>query len=191
MSNPFKDCYKILGISRDAEITEIETAYKKLSKKLKPTKSSENAENNTQFQEIQEAYDTLKNPQLREQHDQELQQQEKTRDNQTFLDINMFRDLAMEPDESDWIDTFFSLDTLPPHQLDENLKIFLTQRESSKGGVISIDLPSYFGLGFGFNFQPRRRFNLRVPAGVSHGDVKDIYVPELDFWIRVQFSIFH
>ena len=53
------DLYKTLGVNRNASEAEIKKAYKKQAMKHHPDKGGDGA----QFQKINEAYDTLKDPQ--------------------------------------------------------------------------------------------------------------------------------
>ncbi|HET7308445.1 MAG TPA: DnaJ C-terminal domain-containing protein [Gammaproteobacteria bacterium] len=65
----YKDYYKRLGVSRDANQDEIKRAYRKLARKYHPDVSKEeNAEE--QFKEVQEAYEVLKDPEKRKAYDQ-------------------------------------------------------------------------------------------------------------------------
>ncbi|GAA3188129.1 molecular chaperone DnaJ [Lentilactobacillus kefiri] len=64
-----KDYYDILGVSKDASDDEIKHAYRKLSKKWHPDiNKAPNAE--AKFKEINEAYETLSDPQKRANYDQ-------------------------------------------------------------------------------------------------------------------------
>lgn len=64
-----RDYYDVLGIKKDASEDEIKKAYRSLAKKYHPDVSSEqNAE--AKFKEVQEAYDTLGDPEKRRQYDQ-------------------------------------------------------------------------------------------------------------------------
>jgi curved DNA-binding protein len=65
----YKDYYEILSIARDASQDVIKKAYRKLARKYHPDVSKEpNAEE--RFKEVQEAYETLKNPKKRAAYDQ-------------------------------------------------------------------------------------------------------------------------
>lgn len=64
-----KDHFKTLGVDQNASDDDIKKAYKKLAMKHHPDRGGEQAK----FQEIQEAYDTLSNPQKRAQWNQERQ----------------------------------------------------------------------------------------------------------------------
>jgi DnaJ-class molecular chaperone len=60
-----KDLYSILGIEKTAGPEEIKRAYRKLASKHHPDRGGDTA----QFQEIQSAYETLSDPQRRQQYD--------------------------------------------------------------------------------------------------------------------------
>ena len=65
MSNK-KDYYELLGVSKSASAEEIKKAFKKLAVQHHPDKKGWNKE---KFQEINEAYQTLGDPQKRQQYD--------------------------------------------------------------------------------------------------------------------------
>lgn len=59
------DAYQTLGVGRDASPEDIKKAYRKLAAQHHPDKGGDTAK----FQEIQQAYETLTDPQKRQQHD--------------------------------------------------------------------------------------------------------------------------
>jgi len=61
-----KDYYSILGVSRDSSPDEIKKAYRKLSKQYHPDVNPDGAD---KFKEIAEAYDTLSDPNKKQQYD--------------------------------------------------------------------------------------------------------------------------
>lgn len=63
-----EDYYKILGINRNATADEIQKAYRKLARKYHPdVNPDKNAK--AKFQQIQQAYDVLNDPEKREMYD--------------------------------------------------------------------------------------------------------------------------
>lgn len=62
-----KDYYNILGVKKDASQEEIKKAFRKLAHEHHPDKGNGNGD---KFKEINEAYQTLGNPQKRKQYDQ-------------------------------------------------------------------------------------------------------------------------
>lgn len=64
----YKDYYKIMGVDRDASQDEIKRAYRKLARKYHPDVSSE-PDAEERFQEVQEAYEVLKDPEKRAAYD--------------------------------------------------------------------------------------------------------------------------
>jgi DnaJ-class molecular chaperone len=66
-----KDYYAALGITKEASADDVKKAYRKLASKHHPDKGGDKAK----FQEIQEAYDILSNPEKRMLHDHPQQQQ--------------------------------------------------------------------------------------------------------------------
>lgn len=65
----YKDYYSILGVERDASADDIKRAYRKLARKYHPDVSSEK-DAESKFQELQEAYEVLKDPEKRAAYDQ-------------------------------------------------------------------------------------------------------------------------
>ena len=64
-----KDYYKILGVEKDASDMEIKRAYKKLAVKHHPDKNIDDPEAENRFKDLQEANETLTDPQKRERYD--------------------------------------------------------------------------------------------------------------------------
>ena len=64
----FQDYYKILGVSRDADKSDIKKAYRKLARRYHPDVNSE-ASAEEKFKEINEAYEVLKDADKRQAYD--------------------------------------------------------------------------------------------------------------------------
>lgn len=65
----YKDYYKIMGVSKTASDDDIKRAYRKLARKYHPDVSKEK-DAESQFKDINEAYEVLKDPDKRKSYDQ-------------------------------------------------------------------------------------------------------------------------
>ena len=61
--------YNLLGVSRDASADEIKKAYRKLARENHPDSNPDDPEAEDRFKSIQQAYDTLSDPEKRKQYD--------------------------------------------------------------------------------------------------------------------------
>ena len=69
MSVSFKDYYAVLGVARSADADAIQRAYRMLARKHHPD-IDKSAGATKRFQELQEAYEVLKDPEKRARYDQ-------------------------------------------------------------------------------------------------------------------------
>lgn len=65
-----KDLYATLGVDRNASAEDIKKAYRKMSKEFHPDKHKGDKAAETKFKEINEAYETLSNPERKRMYDQ-------------------------------------------------------------------------------------------------------------------------
>ncbi|MDP8968950.1 MAG: DnaJ domain-containing protein, partial [Actinomycetota bacterium] len=65
-----KDYYAILGVSKDATQAEVSKAYRKLARELHPDARPDDAQAESRFKEVGEAYSVLSNPDKRKEYDQ-------------------------------------------------------------------------------------------------------------------------
>ncbi|HEY62919.1 MAG TPA: DnaJ domain-containing protein [Anaerolineae bacterium] len=66
----YKDYYKILGVSRDADEKEIKKAFRKLARKYHPDMNPGDDSAEEKFKEINEAYEVLSDPEKRQKYNQ-------------------------------------------------------------------------------------------------------------------------
>ncbi|KAF5205254.1 Chaperone protein dnaj [Thalictrum thalictroides] len=65
-----KGYYDILGVSKNANLSEIKKAFYRLAKKLHPDTNKDDADADRKFQEVQRAYEVLKDEEKRSMYDQ-------------------------------------------------------------------------------------------------------------------------
>jgi curved DNA-binding protein len=66
----YKDYYKILGVTKNADEKEIKTAFRKLARQHHPDVNPDDAQAEERFKEINEAYEVLGNAEKRAKYDQ-------------------------------------------------------------------------------------------------------------------------
>lgn len=65
----YKDYYKILGVSKNADEKEIKKAYRKLAKQYHPDRNPDDTAAEARFKEVSEAYEVLSDSEKRQMYD--------------------------------------------------------------------------------------------------------------------------
>jgi molecular chaperone DnaJ len=171
------DYYGILGVKETASPEEVQEAYRRLVKQYHPDRSG--ADTAGQFRAVQEAWETLGNPERRREYDRRRRPQ---------------RSFAVGGPR--WQRTP-GWDADPFAGADDalHLELRMTPAEAGWGGDVAVELPAWVrcwpcvgrgrlghGLcpacrGRGRDLQPER-FTLHVPAGLRNGAV--VHVPLQD-----------
>lgn len=179
----YKDYYKIMGLAREAPPEEIKRAYRKLARKYHPDVSKEaNAE--TKFKELGEAYEVLKDPEKRAAYDRIGRN---WREGQTFTpppgwhaDYGKGFAGTQSSGFSDFFEALFG-GGFSPHQggvlyrefhshgADQNARIQIDLEDAFKGGVrlISLNMPAIDASGRPVSRV--RTLNVKIPKGIKSG----------------------
>lgn len=152
--------YTTLGIKRNASQADIKQAYRQLAKKYHPDVSEEaNAE--THFKKIVEAYDTLKNPEKRRHYDSL-----DATGNSPFagFDPDIFGDLFKQTPTKK-----------PSTQTSPNTA---TNQPSSQTIPFAIELEDvFYGASKTFTLSNGKTINVTIPQGIEEG--KKIRLPQM------------
>ena len=184
----YKDYYATLGVEKTASADEIKKAYRKLARKYHPDVSKEK-DAKEKFQDVSEAYETLKDPEKRAAYDQ-------------LGSYNPGQDFRPPPgweqqfshggggfsfDDLDLADLFASLRggggaargfsgrggpradmPMPGEDFEVTAEITLEQAYHGTMLELNLQMPEYDGQGR-FTRVPRN-FKARIPPGVSDGE---------------------
>jgi curved DNA-binding protein len=177
----YKDYYAVLGVDRKASPEEIKKAYRKLARKYHPDVSKEkNAKE--RFQEVSEAYETLKDPEKRAAYDQLGSYQP----GQDFTPPpgweQHYSAGGFSFDEMDLSDLFAGLGgargfrreraraNVPIRGEDYDVTARVTLEQAYHGTTLDLDLqvPEYDAQGR--MRRVPRSFSARIPKGVTNGE---------------------
>jgi DnaJ-class molecular chaperone len=141
-----KNFYKILGVNQKADPEKIKSAYRRAAKRYHPDVSPKNEE---KFKEVQEAYETLSDPEKKAVYDQKVL--EKPNSNMRhdhprysppiFSSFNVFNDLDefFAGVENSWSEDFFN--GRKEDQSDFYIEIILSPEEARVGCELLLKIP--------------------------------------------------
>jgi len=184
----FKDYYQIMGLKPEATSDEIKRAYRKLARKYHPDVSKE-ADAESKFKELGEAYEVLKDPQKRAQYDGIRQQgwhagQQYRPDGQGARKGPGFYTEEINPEDLGAFSDFFT--SIFGQQPGRGYSPFAREAAASRGEDVhySIDVrpeDSYHGTTRTIEFpvvemtdtgqlvRKTRTLNVKIPKGVVNG----------------------
>ncbi len=195
-----KDYYDVLGVSRGASQKEIQSAFRKLARKLHPDVNPGDKQAEERFKEVSQAHDVLSDPEKRKLYDRfgsdwysaaaagidpdapgprpgaaGPRGQYQTIDPQEFEDL--LRGVRTDGTGGGLGDIFGSIFSgggaagAPPRESEAEGTVDVTLREAYTGTSRQVELPG------------GRRIELKIPAGVVDGTV--LRVPGLRARVRV------
>ena len=142
-----RDYYRVLGVDKRADPSKIRKAYRKAAKRYHPDISSKGGE---KFREVNEAYETLSNPEKRERYDRQTLNKPRPTSNAPHLHETFDSTIALH-DELDelfqrfdrfWLGDFQELLDGGTRSDDRLfLEIILTPEEAMRGGQLPLTLP--------------------------------------------------
>jgi len=164
----YKDYYKVMGVSKDANEKDIKTAYRRLARKYHPDISKEpNAEE--KFKEVGEAYEVLKDPEKRRVYDQYGSDWEARQNSQSSSHSRSWDNSSHESYHYS-NDFFESLFGGSPHFRQQSMagadyrgKVNISLEEAFNGAVKELQVPSEK------HGQGPHILKVKIPAGVKSG----------------------
>ncbi len=189
-----KDPYRILGVNHKADPVKIKKAYRRAAKKYHPDVSPRDEE---KFKEVQEAYETLSDPEKKALYDRERSQNSTPRPSDDSLSQPLRPRVSTFFDEIDrffstfedsWMDRHLeSWDEREEDQSDlRSIEIILTPSEAKDGCEVPLtvrfrrDCRRCFGAGFKGSLicglcrglgkeRVQKKVYITVPPGVKNG----------------------
>jgi len=181
----FKNYYKILGVSKNADVKDIKTAYRKLARQYHPDLHPEEG-GGDKFKEIAEAYEVLKDAGRREKFDELLEYGDQS--SQGFQPPPGWQqnhqtskgDPAADQDFSDFFNSIFNggfdqsqfNGRAQPHHargqdVETELAISLQETLHQQIKMVHYQLPVSEG---GKVRQIKKQLNIKIPQGVINGE---------------------
>jgi curved DNA-binding protein len=179
----FKDYYSLLGVARDATAEDIKRAYRRLARKYHPDVSKE-TDAEERFKEVQEAYEVLKDPEKRAAYDQlgrDYRPGQEFRPPPDWGSGFEFSGPGGAAGFSDFFEQLFGAGSpftrgrpgrgFDLRGEDHHAQMELSLEQAYAGGVHTLELRRPEAGPDGRVSLRQRRLNVRIPAGVTDGQV--------------------
>ncbi len=163
----YKDYYKVMGLSRDATPKDIKMAYRKLARKYHPDLNKEaGAESN--FKELGEAYEVLKDPEKRKVYDQYGSDRQFNPNTRSAQQGHSWGGASEDAQAAqDFFESLFGARSFrEQHAAGADMRgnISVSLEEAYQGTVKEIQLPSTNVAGTG-----KQTLRVKIPAGAKSG----------------------
>lgn len=170
----YQDYYQILGVSRDADTSDIKKAYRKLARQYHPDVNSE-ASAEEKFKQVNEAYEVLKDSDKRQAYDRFGADWKHGQqfDGAGFGGANYGHGGFSGGDFSDFFESIFGggfqqqagggFRQSAQRGADQQLKLDISLEEAFNGGAKTIQFAKSQGSG------EMKKLKINIPRGVSNG----------------------
>jgi molecular chaperone DnaJ len=132
-----RNCYVVLGVSRDADLSQIRRAYRRLVQRCHPDVGGAAG----RFQEVRQAYETLRDEASRREHDAALGPP--LRSTAAARGGPVEERLFSGADDffGGWIPGFFNAGRMASRRKDLYVELILSPEEATTGGLFTLDVP--------------------------------------------------
>lgn len=168
----FKDYYKILGVTQEADSKEIKTAYRKLARKFHPDMNPEKGAED-KFKDVAEAWHVLKDTQRRAEFDELLQYGYQSKDVPQDQGNTQYQgSTQFNANYSDFFNSIFGGRTETNRARDQDVEVELplnledTVNETSK--TIEYRLPIFEN---GQKKYQKKQLKVAIPKGLRDGEI--------------------
>jgi len=157
----FKDYYKILKISKNANLDEIKKSYRKLAKQWHPDKNPDNKKAEDKFKEISEAYDVLSDSVKRKKFDDFINVSSRST-NYSYKKAQDFSQEEYETEFSDFFKQFFKK---------RNNKKYSYFKGEDLRGKITIDFEEAYSGSIRIINTKTGKIRIRIKPGVEDNKI--------------------
>lgn len=158
----FKDYYKILKVSKNANLDEIKKSYRKLAKQWHPDKNPGNIKAEDKFKEISEAYDVLSDSVKRKKFDDFINVSSSKHTNYSYQKAKGFSEDTPESEFSDFFKQFFKK---------RNNKKYSYFKGDDLRGKITIDLEEAYSGSIRVINSASGKIRIKIKPGIEDNKI--------------------